>query len=1082
MATLEDDATVDDASTFKPLDSLLGDLLTAVATTISNAVDVSIVLQSLHPFASLFFMVPADFISFAGQDKSAESELIAIEKLARGCRNKAKEEYPEKDISQTLRHALYESSVFPTLTTLLLHQVAADWLACFPSLGVKWLFDEFFRQGPPKETLLNLVPFLVPDHGREEKSHGGLDSRIVVSAQAKRLLQICLVHQDGIQEISLSFGHRSDLKLREDGLGNIGRASWLKDQYQVAQLIASIPDRAGLDTPSALQSPTYFKSVSRQLISAGERCWEQILQNEDLCNNGTIVFIGEVISRLSRRGQADVIAAAYVPVIMQHMEEVMAKLEVKSDLEMNETALHALKSLCKRNLWTAISASIKDLHSMEKWVEALLREMAIRIETDIYAYCLLWMSFGSLLSTHDLTRMVFLDKCLFVKILPIRCLRWVLQFSVLHTPITIASGKKVLQLDTGVVTRLAQVWATNDFIRSASLPKQAYLTAAVGICVRRMDKEDMDKCGELMRFILQGVTNRLDSPLPLIRDMSKRLALTFSLAINPAKPLLLDDEDEVKDLDDWDDLSVRAVDSSKEKRQSSITRSTGDVPGSSKEDVDSIKPVTGFAVPSVSGFNHDADRHERQMLRRQRREKMALEEDDPDAVVNLGQVDAAWLEEAEGEATDSSSDLDSDTDGSLQPYDMSDGESELERRKLPLQLRECAANLRKSDDPDAVEKSLQIAEQLIRAMPVELDNTAEELTQALVHVRPGATAVEGEEDTLEKQRHGALVALLVCAPLSCIVMVTQEVFSPHLDISQRLLLLDVISDAAQELAGKSTVNHSRSQLQQRGLITEPTGSSLQSPWYRPSHLRDPPGAGPWSEVPAFMPGNSLVGWAQRYERELPLRKGDRRPGKSRKWAPRSMQLREDSLRQKGFSSHEPVGKNQFAPLAAAFMLPIMRDYDKKDHGVDFLESGFIVLGKILFTLGVCMECITSQPEAVVLGINLLDLLRSRAVANHREAYVRRAALYAASRVIVALHPSQVVDAIVGTDSSIASGLGWVREWALGIANNETDSDCATLHSEMALQAMRAVQSTPVYTQSPSITVQSSGDRSIIMPF
>lgn len=90
------------------------------------------------------------------------------------------------------------------------------------------------------------------------------------------------------------------------------------------------------------------------------------------------------------------------------------------------------------------------------------------------------------------------------------------------------------------------------------------------------------------------------------------------------------------------------------------------------------------------------------MLRRQRREKMALEEDDPDAVVNLGQVDAAWLEEAEGEATDSSSDLDSDTDGSLQPYDMSDGESELERRKLPLQLRECAANLRKSDDPDAV--------------------------------------------------------------------------------------------------------------------------------------------------------------------------------------------------------------------------------------------------------------------------------------------------------------------------------------------------------------------------------------------
>ena len=120
-----------------------------------------------------------------------------------------------------------------------------------------------------------------------------------------------------------------------------------------------------------------------------------------------------------------------------------------------------------------------------------------------------------------------------------------------------------------------------------------------------------------------------------------------------------------------------------------------------------------------------------------------------------------------------------------------------------------------------------------------------------------------------------------------------------------------------------------------------------------------------------------MSWAQRYERELPLRKDDRRLGTSRKWAPRSMQLREERHRNKGVSSHESPGKNNFASLAAAFMLPIMRDYDKKAHGVDFLESGFIVLGKILYTLGVCMECITAQPEAIVLGANLLDLLRSR---------------------------------------------------------------------------------------------------------
>lgn len=75
-------------------------------------------------------------------------------------------------------------------------------------------------------------------------------------------------------------------------------------------------------------------------------------------------------------------------------------------------------------------------------------------------------------------RMVFLDKCLFVKILPIRCLRWILQFAVLHEPFALEAlerslEKRELQMDTEVVRRLAQVWSSNEFIRSASLPKQA---------------------------------------------------------------------------------------------------------------------------------------------------------------------------------------------------------------------------------------------------------------------------------------------------------------------------------------------------------------------------------------------------------------------------------------------------------------------------------------------------------------------------------------------------------------------------------------------------------------------------------
>jgi hypothetical protein len=71
---------------------------------------------------------------------------------------------------------------------VLLAGVAADWLACFPSSGARWLFDEFFRQAPPIEVLLNLSPFLGPDRGVEEKFDAGLDSRTAVSAQARRSL------------------------------------------------------------------------------------------------------------------------------------------------------------------------------------------------------------------------------------------------------------------------------------------------------------------------------------------------------------------------------------------------------------------------------------------------------------------------------------------------------------------------------------------------------------------------------------------------------------------------------------------------------------------------------------------------------------------------------------------------------------------------------------------------------------------------------------------------------------------------------------------------------------------------------
>ncbi|KAF2945688.1 hypothetical protein DAI22_02g234600 [Oryza sativa Japonica Group] len=74
-------------------------------------------------------------------------------------------------------------------------------------------------------------------------------------------------------------------------------------------------------------------------------------------------------------------------------------------------------------------------------------------------------------------------------------------------------------------------------------------------------------------------------------------------------------------------------------------------------------------------------------------------------------------------------------------------------------------------------------------------------------------------------------------------------------------------------------------------------------------------------------------------------------------------------------------KNKF-PLyayAAAFMFLVMQEYDKRSHGIDFLNRDFVVRGKLIYMLGVCMKCMAMHPEASAVAPGLLDMIRSRAV-------------------------------------------------------------------------------------------------------
>lgn len=255
-----------------------------------------------------------------------------------------------------------------------------------------------------------------------------------------------------------------------------------------------------------------------------------------------------------------------------------------------------------------------------------------------------------------------------------------------------------------------------------------------------------------------------------------------------------------------------------------------------------------------------------------------------------------------------------------------------------------------------VEKALDVTENLIRATPDELKYIAGDLAKTLVQVRCSEFTIEGEEESAEEKRQKSLVALIVTCPIESLDSLNKLLYSPSVDVSQRIMILDVMTEAAQELSSSRVL---KSENRPKALIS----SISDQPWFMPRNT-GPPGAGSWKEISST---GTPLNWSYSYERELPSKAGQIKKGRTRRW----------SLHSAKQENQIEWSQNNFPQYAATFMLPAMQGYDKKRHGVDLLGRDFIVLGKLIYMLGVCIKCAAMHPEASVLASLLLDMLRSR---------------------------------------------------------------------------------------------------------
>ncbi|KAL5717818.1 hypothetical protein ACHQM5_010781 [Ranunculus cassubicifolius] len=917
---------------------------------------------------------------------------------------------PSISESEEWRGVFYRGSAFPTLARVLIYNVASSWLACFPLSARKYVYDAFFLEGPLIEVVEAVIPGLI-QHGRKTDD---IDFNAVCS-NAERILVLCLLEKDGIHQMARDFGDSGRFRqLKPDSLIFISR---------VSQQVASIPDKARIGAPAALSSHSFFKRIVIQLIAGAEEKSLESCSNTDSQDrssiDGTFLFVGETFARICRRGSADILAVEIIPRILELVRRHLLSSDDSMDPELVQSDPSA-------QFWMKMPQAIKDSYATERMAEHFLHILDVEHASDVEAYWCLWILFHQTFTTQSSMRSMFVDKFLLWKIFPIRCLRWILQFSVLECPPSTNELVKG-QHTQGLLDRvqcMVKVWSKNEFVQKASMEQQAYVTAIVGLLMEKMTKSELEGVKDVMHSILQGVSCRLESPIYLVRRMASSIALVFSKVIDPNNPLYLDDMSSGEEID-WEFGLARS------RANPKIETNT-----SSKSMLD--EKVVGPA--NVRKLKHrNKNLSEFKMV-------------DPDEIVDPAMLNTDHVSDDDDDSEDSEM-----SDSSLQPYDLSDDDTDL--KKKFAQLVDVVGALRKPDDPDGVERALEVAENLVRASPDELKHLSGDLVRALVQVRCSDLAVEEEEETAEERRQKALTAVVATCPFESLDAINKLLYSPNVDISQRILILDTMTDAAQELADSRCI---QVKLQQKGLIS--TISETQ-PWFLPSS-RGPIGAGLWKEVSE---SETPLSWSHRYERDLPLRPSQIKAGKSRRWSLQSSRSRENS----------DLAKNRFPIYAAAFMLPAMQGFDKKRHGVDLLGADFIVLGKLIHMLGMCIKCTALHPEASALAPHFLDMLSSREVSHHAEAYVRRSVLFAASCILIALHPSFVASALAEGNSEISNGLEWIRTWALHIAESDTDNECSSmamaclqLHSELALQASRALETTDYKIKEKGVTIPS----------
>lgn len=181
------------------------------------------------------------------------------------------------------------------------------------------------------------------------------------------------------------------------------------------------------------------------------------------------------------------------------------------------------------------------------------------------------------------------------------------------------------------------------------------------------------------------VSGRLESPNHLVRKMASNIALAMSKIIDPKNPLYLDDSCNGETID-W---AFGFTDPKKQTLTASNSRKKG------------VEETQISTVSGSEGCSDSLSNKEKGISVKSKKKLLDFNVLDPDEIVDPASLNLELDINDEDDNDDSASENScSSDDSSLQPYDLSDDDSDL--KKTISQLSDVVAALRKSDDADGV--------------------------------------------------------------------------------------------------------------------------------------------------------------------------------------------------------------------------------------------------------------------------------------------------------------------------------------------------------------------------------------------